>query len=66
MLSGGMFASTFALGYMPLTLNCSKTALDAIAIYGAGLLVGAALFIIIPEGLMVLISACTKEKSQLE
>lgn len=35
----------------------NRTLLDLVSIFGAGLLVGAALLIIIPEGLMVLISS---------
>ena len=44
----------------------NKTLLDLVAIFGAGLLVGAALLIIIPEGLMVLISSEIKGKQKLE
>jgi solute carrier family 39 (zinc transporter), member 9 len=57
LLSFGMFASTFLLGILPQVLKLNKTLLDLVSIFGAGLLVGAALLIIIPEGLMVLISS---------
>lgn len=63
-----MFVSTFVLGYMPQVLKLNRTLLDLVSIFGAGLLVGAALLIIIPEGLMVLISSEIKDqqKSELE
>ena len=57
LLSFGMFVSTFLLGYLPQVFKLNKTLLDLVSIFGAGLLVGAALLIIIPEGLMVLISS---------
>ena len=44
----------------------NRTLLDLVSIFGAGLLVGAALLIIIPEGLMVLISSEIKGGQKLE
>ena len=50
----GMFIVTFFFGYAPTKLNTSRRVMNLIAIYGAGLLVGAALVVIVPEGMMVL------------
>ena len=66
LLSFGMFVSTFLLGYLPQVFKLNKTLLDLVSIFGAGLLVGAALLIIIPEGLMVLISSEIKLGHQIE
>lgn len=38
--------------------------MNLLAIYGAGMLIGAALIIIIPEGMLVLISALEKMKEE--
>ena len=66
LLSFGMFVSTFLLGYLPQVFKLNKTLLDLVSIFGAGLLVGAALLIIIPEGLMVLISSEIKVGHKIE
>ena len=66
LLSFGMFVSTFLLGYLPQVFKMNKTLLDLVSIFGAGLLVGAALLIIIPEGLMVLISSEIKVGHKIE
>jgi len=50
----GMFVSTFLIGYLPTKFQTSQKWMNLIAIYGAGLLVGAAIIIILPEGMMVL------------
>ena len=55
-----MFISTFFIGYLPQVLSFNRKRMNLISIYGAGLLIGAALIIIIPEGMMVLISAMSK------
>ena len=52
-----MFLSTFTLGYLPQAVSFNQKRMNLIAIYGAGLLVGAALIIIIPEGMLVLIAS---------
>ncbi len=49
-----LFVTTFLLGYAPTLLHLTKRKSNLIAIFGAGLLVGAALEIIIPEGMTVL------------
>ncbi|VDD76580.1 unnamed protein product [Mesocestoides corti] len=45
-----MFFGCYLAGYIPLAFNYSPSNLRIITIFGAGLLVGAALAIIIPEG----------------
>lgn len=57
LLSVVMFITTFTLSYLPTKLNTSMKVMNIIAIYGAGLLVGAALIVIIPEGIVVLYSS---------
>ena len=53
-----MFLSTFSIGMLPL-----KTyKLDSMQLVGAGLLVGAAVLVIMPEGIVVLVSALAKPK----
>lgn len=49
-----MFVSTFLFGYVPTKIEASRRIMNLIAIFGAGLLVGAALIVIIPEGMLVL------------
>lgn len=54
LLSVGMLVITFAIGYLPTKINTSQRVMNLIAIFGAGLLVGAALIVIVPEGMVVL------------
>lgn len=49
-----LFITTYMFGYAPSLLTLSKRKSNLIAIFGAGLLVGAALEIIVPEGMSVL------------
>jgi hypothetical protein len=49
-----MFVSTFLIGFLPTKVKTSARWMNLIAIYGAGLLVGAAIIVILPEGMMVL------------
>lgn len=57
LLGLGMFMSTFLVGYLPTRLKTSQKIMNLIAIYGAGLLVGAALVVIIPEGMLILFTS---------
>ena len=50
----GMFLSTFFIGYLPTRFKTSQKVMNLIAIFGAGLLVGAAIIVILPEGMLVL------------
>ena len=54
-----MFLATFIIGYLPQTIKFNKNIMNLLAIYGAGLLIGAALIIIIPEGMLVIIASLT-------
>lgn len=56
-LSLFMFISTFFLGYAPTKIKTSQRVMNLIAIFGAGLLVGAALIVIVPEGMDILYQA---------
>jgi zinc transporter 9 len=55
-----LFVFTFLAGYLPMIIKTSKNWMNLIAICGAGMLMGAALIVIIPEGIMTLV------KSQLQ
>ena len=56
LLSLAMFTSTFLLAMLPLKVKFSQNGIRYAQIAGAGLLVGAAVLIIIPEGIIVLLS----------
>ena len=49
-----MFVVTFLFGYVPTRFKTSQKVMNLISIYGAGLLVGAAIIVILPEGMLVL------------
>ncbi|CDW71694.1 zinc transporter zip9-like [Stylonychia lemnae] len=53
----GMFVITFLMGFLPSKLNTSQRIMNLIAIFGAGLLVGASIIVIVPEGMLVLIQS---------
>ena len=55
----GMFLLTFVFGFLPTKFNTSRRIMNLIAIFGAGLLVGAAIIIIIPEGMLILFESMT-------
>jgi zinc transporter ZupT len=59
-LSLAMFVSTTAIGLLPLFCNISQKFMRFTNIFGAGLLVGAAFIIIVPEGVGTLIGSYTK------
>lgn len=59
-LSLAMFASTFAMAYVPLKISIDGASLNKFTLFGAGLLVGAALSIIVPEGIVVLVATLSK------
>jgi len=58
-----MFAVTFSVGYLPTKLSASARIMNLISLFGAGLLVGAALIVIVPEGMTVLYESM-KSKSE--
>jgi len=57
-----MFVSTLGIGFLPMVFRCNQKFMDLIAIYGGGLLIGAALIVIIPEGLLVLLASMAPTK----
>ena len=52
-----LFLVTFTMGLLPTKLPAPPNVMNLISIFGAGLLVGAALIIIVPEGMSVLYQA---------
>ena len=58
-----MFLVTFLMGYLPTQLKTSRKLMNLIAIFGAGLLVGAALIIIVPEGMMILFTSMINDSA---
>ncbi|XP_014477381.1 PREDICTED: zinc transporter ZIP9-A [Dinoponera quadriceps] len=63
MLSFVMFVGSCLAGSLPLVINLSEDKLHLVSILGAGLLVGTALAVIIPEGIRALFSSgITNEK----
>lgn len=58
----GMFAFTFLIGYLPTKFSTSQKLMNLIAIYGAGLLVGAAIIVILPEGMLVLFESMVNKE----
>ncbi|KAF8569512.1 hypothetical protein P879_03670 [Paragonimus westermani] len=59
-----LFVGSYLAGYLPIAFNLSPAKLRFLTIFGAGLLLGAALVIIIPEGIDSLYSV--QQKSSLE
>ena len=57
LLSLLMFVGTFFLGWIPTRLNASEKVMNLISIFGAGMLVGAAIIVVIPEAVKVIIEA---------
>ena len=62
-LSVFMFFATFLLGWMPTWINASTKIMNIISIFGAGMLVGAAIIVVIPEAVKVIIEATYKPDS---
>ncbi len=63
MLSVGMFVMTFLMGFIPTKINASKKVMNLISIVGAGLLVGVAFIVIVPEGMETLFKALMQDKA---
>lgn len=62
-MSVSMFVITFGFGYVPSKIPTSKRVMNLISIFGAGLLVGAALIVIVPEGMLVLFKSLSKSRN---
>jgi zinc transporter 9 len=58
-LSSLMGIGSFLAGYVPLWMALSPANLDTMAIYGAGMLIGAVFLVIIPEGVESIYSSTT-------
>lgn len=65
-MASSMFAVTFAVGYLPTKLSASPRVMNLISLFGAGLLVGAALIVIVPEGMTVLFESMKSESKEGE
>jgi zinc transporter 9 len=52
-----MFLFTTLIGYLTTLIRASPKTMNLISLFGAGLLVGAAILIIIPEGIVSLYTA---------
>lgn len=59
----GMVAVTYLCGIVPLYLTLSKTKLRILEVVGAGLLVGASMTVVLPEGASALFSSDGEGKS---
>jgi zinc transporter 9 len=49
-MSGGMLVATMFMGWLPLAASLSPKKVSAFAALGSGLLLGAALSVVLPEG----------------
>ncbi|CAJ0590398.1 unnamed protein product [Cylicocyclus nassatus] len=56
-LSGSMFIGSYVAGAIPMMFNMSESRMRMVSIFGAGLLLGTALSVIIPEGIEALYDA---------
>lgn len=63
-MAASMFIVTFLIGYVPTLIKTNRKFMNLIAIYGAGLLVGAAIIVILPEGMLVLFQSLVNEVDQ--
>ncbi|CAI5451529.1 unnamed protein product [Caenorhabditis angaria] len=62
-LSSAMFFGSYIAGSIPLMFSLSESKIRLISIFGAGLLVGTALSVIVPEGVEALYSAQSEAAS---
>lgn len=60
-MAGSMFAVTFVMGMLPAKLGANERVMNLISLFGAGLLVGAALIVIVPEGVNVLYESMSQK-----
>lgn len=61
-----MFIITFGFGHLPSKIPASKRIMNLISIFGAGLLVGAALIVVLPEGMLVIFKSLNKSGNDKE
>jgi zinc transporter 9 len=60
-----MLFGSYGAGSLPLFMSMSEKNLHLVSVLGAGLLLGVALAVIIPEGLQTLIKAYSTSPSEL-
>ncbi|KAK6037273.1 hypothetical protein COOONC_25222 [Cooperia oncophora] len=60
-LSGSMFIGSYFAGSVPMMFSMSESRMRMVSIFGAGLLLGTALSVIIPEGVESLYTAHTEK-----
>lgn len=60
-LAGAMFLGSYISGLVPLSLPLTEARLHLVSVFGAGLLVGTALSVIIPEGISTLYTTQMQE-----
>uniref|UniRef100_G3MKI4 Zinc transporter ZIP9 n=1 Tax=Amblyomma maculatum TaxID=34609 RepID=G3MKI4_AMBMU len=60
-LAGAMFVGSYMSGLVPLSVPLTEARLHLVSVFGAGLLVGTALSVIIPEGISTLYLTQIKE-----
>ena len=65
LMSLAMFLGTFLLGWTPKMLKASDRVMNLISVFGAGMLVGAALIVVIPEAIKVIKSLFRCDYSDL-
>ena len=56
-MSLAMFLGTFLLGWLPIMIKAPEPIMNLISVFGAGMLVGAAIIVVIPEAIKVIIEA---------
>ena len=65
-MSIGMFLITFFIALLPTKIKAKKSTMDLISLFGAGLLVGAALIVIVPEGMIVLVESYINDSKKAQ
>ncbi|KAJ3372305.1 hypothetical protein GGF31_002168 [Allomyces arbusculus] len=60
-LSAAMFVGSFGAGMLPLYVPLSESGMQLMNVFGAGMIVGTALVVILPEGVETLMSAESSE-----
>jgi len=53
----GLFVGTFVCAYLPSTLDVSKKNMNLVSIFGSGTIIGACIFVIMPESCGLIINA---------
>ncbi|KNE55193.1 hypothetical protein AMAG_01110 [Allomyces macrogynus ATCC 38327] len=64
-LSAAMFVGSFGAGMLPLYVPLSESGMQLMNVFGAGMIVGTALVVILPEGVETLLSAERNESAAM-